>query len=101
MKSELVDHVEFKYHNLITDRFPTGFDIIFCRNVMIYFDATAKRRLLDQFYDSLKPGGYFIIGFYDAVTNLVDDAKLELIDPTARIFRKREIVNSNDDLAVT
>jgi chemotaxis protein methyltransferase CheR len=89
MNTELVNHVEFKYHNLITDRFPGGFDIIFCRNVMIYFDTTAKRRLLDQFYESLKPGGYFIIGFYDAVTSLIDNDKMELIDPNARIFRKR------------
>lgn len=88
MQPDLVGHVEFSYHNLITDRFPDGFDIIFCRNVMIYFDTTAKRRLLDQFYDALKPGGYFIIGFYDAITNLVDNDKLELVDPDARIFRK-------------
>jgi chemotaxis protein methyltransferase CheR len=91
MNTELVNHVEFKYHNLITDRFPSGFDIIFCRNVMIYFDTTAKRRLLDQFHEALKPGGYFIIGFYDAVTNLIDDDKMELIDPNARIFRKRDV----------
>jgi len=90
MNTALVDHVEFKYHNLITDSFPRGFDIIFCRNVMIYFDTLAKRRLLEQFYEALNPGGYFIIGFYDAVTSLVDNNKLELIDPDARIFRKRE-----------
>lgn len=89
MQPELVSHVEFTYHNLITDRFPDGFDVIFCRNVMIYFDTTAKRRLLDQFYEALNPGGYFIIGFYDAITNIVDNDKLELIDADARIFRKR------------
>jgi len=89
MNPELVKHVEFKYHNLITDNFPAGFDLIFCRNVMIYFDVPAKRRLLDKFYEALNPGGLFIIGFYDAVMNIVDDQKLELIDPDVKIFRKR------------
>jgi chemotaxis protein methyltransferase CheR len=90
MHPELVSHVDFKYHNLITDTFPGGFDIIFCRNVMIYFDTAAKRCLLDKFYDALNPGGYFIIGFYDAIMNIVNDQKLDLVDPTVRIFRKRE-----------
>lgn len=90
MNPELVSHVEIKYHNLITDPFQTGFDIIFCRNVMIYFDTAAKRKLLDKFYDALNPGGYFIIGFYDALTNLIDEQRLELVDANAKIFRKRD-----------
>ncbi|MGC3943079.1 MAG: protein-glutamate O-methyltransferase CheR [Chryseolinea sp.] len=89
MNPDLVKHVEFKYHNLITDPFPGGFDIIFCRNVMIYFDVAAKRRLLDKFYEALNPGGLFIIGFYDAVMNIVNDQKLELVDSEVKIFRKR------------
>jgi chemotaxis protein methyltransferase CheR len=96
MHPELASHVTFKYHNLITDPFPSGFDFIFCRNVMIYFDAAAKRKLLDKFYDALNPGGYFIIGFYDAVMNIVDDKKLELVDPSVRIFRKRDPETTSD-----
>ena len=88
MNGQLVSHVDFRCHNLITDAFPGGFDLIFCRNVMIYFDVPTKRRLLEQFYHALNPGGYFIIGFFDAVTNLVDNEKLEFADPVARIFRR-------------
>ena len=58
--------------------------------MMIYFDTAAKRKLLDKFYEALNPGGYFVIGFYDAVMNIVDDSKLELVDPAVRIFRKRD-----------
>lgn len=90
MNPELVSHVEFKYHNLITDPFPQGFDIIFCRNVMIYFDTPAKRRLLDKFYQALNPGGYFVIGFYDALMSIINDQNLELVDSDVKIFRKRE-----------
>jgi chemotaxis protein methyltransferase CheR len=89
MNQELVSHVTFGYQNLITDRFGSGYDIIFCRNVMIYFDTAAKRKLLDRFYDALNPGGYFIIGFYDAVSSLVDENKFELVDGESRMFRKK------------
>ncbi|MEJ1237083.1 protein-glutamate O-methyltransferase CheR [Chryseolinea sp. T2] len=89
MHRDLVKHVEFRYHNLITDTFQNGFDVIFCRNVMIYFDVPAKRRLLDKFYEALNPGGLFIIGFYDAVMNIVNDEKLEVVDADVKIFRKR------------
>lgn len=88
MDPALVSHVTFNYHNLITDPVLGKFDIIFCRNVMIYFDNDAKQRLLEKFYDALKPGGYFIIGFYDTMLSLLDDKKFSLLDGEAKIFRK-------------
>src|SRR6185369_2758185 len=49
MNAELVQHVKFEYQNLITEVPPQSgmFDIIFCRNVMIYFDNPAKEKILD------------------------------------------------------
>jgi len=88
MNSSLISHVEFKYHNLITDPYPSGFDIILCRNVMIYFDNIAKRKVLDGFYDSLKPGGYLVIGYFDSLTNLIDNSKFLPLSGETRIFRK-------------
>jgi chemotaxis protein methyltransferase CheR len=88
MDPQLIRHTEFKYHNLITDTFPTGFDLIFCRNVMIYFDTTAKVKLLDKFHTALNPGGYFIIGFFDTITHLMDSKKFKLVDEDAKIFQK-------------
>ncbi|QHT67725.1 protein-glutamate O-methyltransferase CheR [Rhodocytophaga rosea] len=84
----LIRHVEFQNHNLIMDKMEQKFDIIFCRNVMIYFDTATKLRLLQQFYDCLNPGGYFIIGFYDALVPLIDEKKFEFFDLNAKIFRK-------------
>ncbi len=81
-------HVQYKHHNLVMDSAPGKFDIIFCRNVMIYFDHTTKLRLLDQFHQSLNEGGYFIIGFYDALMPLIDHKKFEIVDINAKIFRK-------------
>lgn len=88
MKPALISHVEFNYHNLITDTYPSGFDMILCRNVMIYFDMVAKRKLLDKFYQALNPGGYFIIGFYDTMGSLIDNEKFVLEDEESRVFKK-------------
>jgi chemotaxis protein methyltransferase CheR len=70
------------------EKMPQKFDIIFCRNVMIYFDATAKLRLLEQFHQCLNEGGFFIIGFYDALLPMIDHDKFEVYDIHAKIFRK-------------
>ena len=52
----LRDRVTFKIQDLLKDRFDTGFDLILCRNVVIYFTDEAKQRLNHRFYESLKPG---------------------------------------------
>ncbi len=44
------------------------FDIIFCRNVMIYFDFKAQQRLIDNLYNCLKPGGYLFMGDAELLT---------------------------------
>ena len=51
--------VTFKKHNLLVDRFEHDFDLIICRNVVIYFTEEAKNELYKKFYRSLRPGGYF------------------------------------------
>lgn len=88
MDMSLIRHVTFEHHNLITGPFTKKYDIILCRNVMIYFDNTAKIRLFEKFYNSLNPGGLFIIGFYDAVLPLVDATKFRVLDMDAKIFQK-------------
>lgn len=88
MSSELVSHVTFGFHNLISDPASGTYDIILCRNVMIYFDTIAKNKLMEKFYAALKPGGYFVIGFYDTMLPIINQHKLELVDEAAKIFRK-------------
>ena len=88
MNPDLISHVKFDYHNLITDTFTKKFDIIFCRNVMIYFDNNAKLKLFEKFYESLNPNGLFIIGFYDAVLPMVDPNKFKVLDLNAKVFQK-------------
>ncbi|MGN7381150.1 CheR family methyltransferase [Paenibacillus sp. SAFN-117] len=54
--------VEFRRHNLLEDRFEPDFDLIICRNVMIYFTEEAKQLLYRKFSDALKPGGILFVG---------------------------------------
>jgi chemotaxis protein methyltransferase CheR len=88
MKPGIISHAKFSYHNLISDSVVGEYDIIFCRNVMIYFDATAKSILLDKFYQALRPGGYLIIGFYDTMLPIINQAKLTIADEEAKIFSR-------------
>lgn len=79
--------VRFRELNLMGDwpmRRP--FDVIFCRNVMIYFDAPTKDRLVERFAQQLLPGGYLYIGHSERVSGAAT-ALLDPVGPT--IYRRR------------
>lgn len=67
-KSRVLDSLKkeviFRRFNLLEEHFPftQKFQVIFCRNVMIYFDAETKRKLVKRFYEHTAPGGYLFIG---------------------------------------
>ena len=48
------------------------FDLILCRNVMIYFDSETKEKLIQRFYDAMKPGGYLFIGHAETITKNIN-----------------------------
>jgi chemotaxis protein methyltransferase CheR len=64
VKPELPRMVEFGSVNLILDNWPfrEPFDIVFCRNVMIYFDAPTQRKVLERIHRVMKPGGMLFVG---------------------------------------
>lgn len=66
---ELRDEVIFRSLNLIQDVFPfkKKFHVIFCRNVMIYFDKKTRNELIQRFYDATEPGGYLFIGHTESI----------------------------------
>lgn len=83
---EVVDEIKkminFKYFNL-NDGVgweKSKYDVIFCRNVMIYFDDPTKKKLCKRLYDSLKPGGYLIIGLSENLSTLTND--FERVEPS-------------------
>ncbi|MBE5964607.1 MAG: protein-glutamate O-methyltransferase CheR [Lachnospira sp.] len=54
--------VEFRRHDLLADKYQEGYDLIVCRNVLIYFTEEAKENIYAKFSQSLKSGGYLFIG---------------------------------------
>ena len=85
VKRELRDIVKFMRFNLMKDpQFNDDFEIIFCRNVMIYFDRVTQNNLVNRFYDRLKKGGYLFIGHSESLTGLTH--RFKFIEPS--IYRK-------------
>jgi chemotaxis protein methyltransferase CheR len=80
--------MEFKLFN-IQETFTQigGFDVIFCRNILIYFTNDAKKKILSQFYQILAPGGYLLLGSAENIYNLNDEFKTERYGATT-IYRK-------------
>jgi len=68
----LKKEVMYRKFNLMTKSFPfkKNFDLISCRNVMIYFDSITKEELVNKLYDQLRPGGYLFIGHSETLNGL-------------------------------
>jgi chemotaxis protein methyltransferase CheR len=72
IKKAIKEVVHFDFHNLKTEFLPQRNDIIFCRNVMMYFDEAEQRRLIEKFYRCLSPGGYLLVGHAESLLGLTD-----------------------------
>ncbi len=78
--------ITFTRFNLMSPTFPFrfGFHVIFCRNVMIYFDKSTQKALVDRYARHLIPGGYLLIGHSESLNSI--DHSLIYVEPT--IYRK-------------
>lgn len=70
IKKALKELVQFDFHNLKTEFLPQRNDVIFCRNVMIYFDEAEQKRLIEKFYHCLNPEGYLLVGHAESLFGL-------------------------------
>jgi chemotaxis protein methyltransferase CheR len=71
VKSRVRELVTFKRLNLVESfSFDATFDVIFCRNVMIYFDKPTQERLVNRFHQALAKDGYFFIGHSESLTGI-------------------------------
>lgn len=79
--------VGFGRLNFMDDSFDAvnNFDIIFCRNVIIYFDKPTQEKVINKLCSKLKPGGYFFLGHSESITSM--NLPLEQVKPT--VFQKR------------
>ncbi len=87
IKPNLQEHIVFKRFNLAATPYPMSgpLDLIFCRNVMIYFDNAVRGRLVDECERLLKPGGFLLTGHSETLTAL--DTRLEAVEPS--VYQKR------------
>ncbi|OOP75143.1 CheR family methyltransferase [Clostridium beijerinckii] len=72
IESKIKNMVTFKKHDLILDRYDTGFDLIVCRNVVIYFNNDVKQEIYKKFSNSLKKGGLLFVGATESIYNYRD-----------------------------
>ena len=78
--------VRFEQHNLALDRYPRKFDLILCRNVLIYFGQSGRTETINRLIDSLVEGGFLFVGYSES---LRDFSALDAIHtPQAVLFRK-------------
>lgn len=73
----LVRTVHLNLHDRMAMRAMRGFDFIFCRNVLIYFDDLSRKQVVDHFYNAMNPGGYIFLGHSESVGRVTTTFKLK------------------------
>jgi chemotaxis protein methyltransferase CheR len=84
----LVDNVVFAQHNLVSDRSFNEFNVIVCRNVMIYFDRALQERVHRLFYESLVTFGVLGLGHRESIRQSPHEDRYEELDPAEKLYRK-------------
>jgi chemotaxis protein methyltransferase CheR len=82
VKPEVRRSVVVEAANLFQKAYPTpaALDVIFCRNVMIYFDAASRTQLVNRLFEQLAPGGYLVVGHAESLLGL--QHRFEQISPS-------------------
>jgi chemotaxis protein methyltransferase CheR len=91
LRSDVRELVQVEYHNLVKDPYihegMQNIDLVFCRNVTIYFDYQTTRRVIDNFYNCLAPEGYLFLGHAETLWQISN--KFERIEfPQTFIYKK-------------
>jgi chemotaxis protein methyltransferase CheR len=89
LRPEAKRNVSFIRRDLISEPAPEGQSLIFCRNVVIYFDREIQERLFHRFYEALVPGGFLVLG---KVETLIGPARglFRSVNNRERVFQKPE-----------
>lgn len=90
VSQEIKEMVKFRNQDLFSDKKGAHFDLISCRNVLIYFTKEMQKTLILQFYNALNDNGYLILG---KTETLMGEAsrKFKVIDTRERIYQKRSL----------
>jgi chemotaxis protein methyltransferase CheR len=86
----LKQNIVFSPHNLAVDKSFNEFQLIICRNVLIYFNQDLQKKVIDLFYDSLCPFGFLGLGNKESLLFSAKKTHLTEVDRKEKIFRKSE-----------
>jgi len=84
----LIENIVFAQHNLVSDRSFNEFNVIICRNVMIYFDRTLQDRVHRLFYESLITFGVLGLGHKESIRFSPHEEGYEELDPNEKLYRR-------------
>lgn len=90
LNTKIRNMVTFKTINLVEEqdmKIQANYDLIFCRNVLIYFDTESRLRVLKRFYRSLRRDGYIYLGHSESVTRITDSFKVKRIGSTIAYYK--------------
>lgn len=91
INQSLREKVLFSSHNLVTDGVFGEMNVIFCRNVLIYFERKLQYKVLKLFYDSLCPGGFLCLGTKENIKFTGMSDYFDLVADRERIYRKKRV----------
>jgi chemotaxis protein methyltransferase CheR len=87
IKDEIKKLVRFDYHNLKNDSGARGLDVVFCRNVLIYFDEAAQKATVERFWEAMAPKSFLFIGHSESLFGM--NTKFEFVKTDwATFYRK-------------
>ena len=88
VSDDLKNEIIFRVFNLMDSFYPfkKKFHVIFCRNVMIYFDYETRKRLVDKLYEAIEPGGFLFIGHSETIAR--NDSKFKYVIPS--VYQKEK-----------
>lgn len=90
LSDQIKEMVRFKKLDLFSEVRGGNFDLILCRNVLIYFTKEMQKRLIDNFYDSLNWGGYLVLGKTETLMGSPQH-KYDTVNTRERIYQKNKI----------
>ena len=86
-RQEIHSKIKFDYHNLKNDSGQRGLDVVFCRNVIIYFDEVAQTAVINRFWDAMASKSFLFIGHSESLFGM--DTKFEFLKTEwATLYRK-------------
>jgi len=87
IKEDIKKTIRFDYHNLKNDSGQRNLDVVFCRNVLIYFDEVAQKAAIERFWDALAPKSFLFIGHSESLFGM--NTKFEFVKTDWACFYKK------------